>query len=54
MNNNNIYSEKILKILEEGRRCNKNYGCCGPVRGQIGPTGPTARCNKSSIYIFKW
>ena len=20
----------------------------------IGPTGPTARCNKSSIYIFKW
>ena len=20
----------------------------------MGPTGPTARCNKSSIYIFKW
>ena len=20
----------------------------------LGPTGPTARCNKSSIYIFKW
>ena len=20
----------------------------------VGPTGPTARCNKSSIYIFKW
>ena len=19
-----------------------------------GPTGPTARCNKSSIYFFKW
>ncbi len=19
-----------------------------------GPTGPTARCNKSSIYTFKW
>ena len=23
-------------------------------RGETGPTGPTARCNKSSIYIFKW
>ena len=22
--------------------------------GPIGATGPTARCNKSSIYIFKW
>lgn len=22
--------------------------------GATGPTGPTARCNKSSIYIFKW
>ena len=20
----------------------------------LGHTGPTARCNKSSIYIFKW
>lgn len=23
-------------------------------RGATGPTGATARCNKSSIYIFKW
>ena len=22
--------------------------------GATGPTGPTARCNKSSIYFFKW
>ena len=22
--------------------------------GPTGPTGATARCNKSSIYIFKW
>ena len=34
--------------------------CCCPcteivcVTGPVGPTGPTARCNKSSIYIFKW
>ena len=25
---------------------------CFPI--VVGPTGPTARCNKSSIYIFKW
>ena len=51
MNNNNIYSEKILKILEEGRRCNKNYGCCGPVRGQIGPTGPTGPAGPATITV---
>ena len=42
-----------------------NHRCspyCGnqPIPGPTGPTGPrgmtgaTARCNKSSIYIFKW
>lgn len=32
-------------------------GPTGPSGGETGPTGPTgatARCNKSSIYIFKW
>ena len=28
-------------------------GVTGPT-GPTGPTGATARCNKSSIYIFKW
>ena len=30
-----------------------DQGPAGAV-GSIGPTAPTARCNKSSIYIFKW
>lgn len=32
-------------------------GPTGPSGGETGPTGPTgatARCNKSSIYFFKW
>lgn len=31
-------------------------GPAGPTgaTGPTGPTGATARCNKSSIYIFKW
>ena len=33
-------------------KCLKDICNCTPVI--IGPTGPTARCNKSSIYIFKW
>lgn len=44
---NEEYSCKIQQILEEGRRCKNKLSV-------IGPTGPTARCNKSSIYIFKW
>lgn len=28
-------------------------GATGP-QGTVGATGATARCNKSSIYIFKW
>lgn len=27
---------------------------CPIVFQSLGATGPTARCNKSSIYIFKW
>ena len=42
--NDNQYSDKIRCIIEEGRKCQER---CGIV-------GPTARCNKSSIYIFKW
>ena len=37
-------SRKIECILEEGRR----------IKEKCGVIGPTARCNKSSIYIFKW
>ena len=37
-------NDKIRRILEEGRRHRER--CC--------VVGPTARCNKSSIYIFKW
>lgn len=36
--------EKIRKRIEEEKnKCKKCY-----------IQGPTARCNKSSIYIFKW
>lgn len=45
--NNNCFDNKIKKILDCGKQCN-----CTPVI--VGPTGPTARCNKSSIYFFKW
>ena len=31
-----------------------NDGCTYTFCAPAGPTGPTARCNKSSIYIFKW
>ena len=44
------FSNKIKKILEDGKKCN----CTPVIIGQTGPTGPTARCNKSSIYFFKW
>lgn len=45
--NDNYMDNKIKNILNCGKKCN-----CTPVI--VGPTGPTARCNKSSIYIFKW
>ena len=44
---NNQYSRKIQCILEEGKKCKDKLQV-------VGPTGPTARCNKSSIYFFKW
>ena len=49
--NNECYEGNILNaaLLE----MKKNKCCCCP-RYIPGPTGPTARCNKSSIYIFKW
>lgn len=40
-------------MFDNENKCNpqrNNYCFCGPT----GPRGPTARCNKSSIYIFKW
>ncbi len=41
---NNNFSDKVRRAIDEGRKCRSN---CFVV-------GPTARCNKSSIYIFKW
>ena len=49
---NNDYT-KALRIIEEANRNRVVVGCCCPP-SVTGPTGPTARCNKSSIYIFKW
>ena len=44
--------KKYLKIEENMKLRNKllnlGFGC------QMGLVGPTARYNKSSIYIFKW
>lgn len=49
MNYNNEYAQD----LEFFDRCScmPRCKCCF---GVTGPTGATARCNKSSIYIFKW
>lgn len=44
---NGNYSKKVQCIIEEGKKYKDKLV-------YIGPTGPTARCNKSSIYIFKW
>lgn len=46
--------QNILKKIEEFK-C-RPVCCFGPTgpRGLPGLIGPTARCNKSSIYIFKW
>ena len=39
-------------ILSNALNEMKKRKCCCP-RYIPGPTGPTARCNKSSIYFFK-
>lgn len=42
--------------IERDKKCICNpviIGMTGPM-GPQGLIGPTARCNKSSIYIFKW
>ena len=44
--------KKALKKIEEDSKLKPNY-IIGPT-GPKGDQGPTARCNKSSIYIFKW
>lgn len=44
--------KKNLPKKENCEQCRHIY-CVGP-SGLPGMTGPTARCNKSSIYIFKW
>lgn len=43
----NINYDDIKKRID-GYNKNIKYVCIQ------GPIGPTARCNKSSIYIFKW
>lgn len=56
MNYDNLYKDALNRI-ERDSKCNP-FGCnlvgiTGPT-GPQGVIGPTARCNKSSIYIFKW
>lgn len=46
--NNNAINNRKFPIIYS---C---YGPTGPTGPAGGPTGATARCNKSSIYIFKW
>ena len=41
--------DKIKNIFENKRIREKLYNA-----GMYPMIGPTARCNKSSIYIFKW
>lgn len=40
--------QKAKKKVECAKENNFNFNCYVPI------TGPTARCNKSSIYFFKW
>lgn len=42
--------EDNLKLMKQF----KKTGLCCQLIGPTGPKGATARCNKSSIYIFKW
>lgn len=43
------------KKITTDTECLKKRCLCTPVIvGPTGPQGPTAQCNKSSIYIFKW
>ena len=49
--------DKAIKKIQEDN-CKTRYICCIGPTGPTGPAGgvigPTARCNKSSIYFFKW
>ena len=43
------------KKITTDTECLKKRCLCTPVIvGPTGPQGPTARCNKSSIYFVKW
>lgn len=52
--------EIVKNALEKIKHDQKHKPqCCCPAQitgptGPTGPTGATARCNKSSIYFFKW
>ena len=52
-------NDKYNTLIENAKISEKllclGLGCTiqGP-KGDTGEIGPTARCNKSSIYIFKW
>ena len=54
----NVYEVVLLKKLcdkiIEKQKLRKEMMDLGLISTVMGPTGPTARCNKSSIYIFKW
>lgn len=48
-----------LSEMQKRKNCCPRYipgptGPTGPSGGATGATGATARCNKSSIYFFKW
>ena len=47
------HKDKINEIIEVSKK-RLELKKIGLLPYAIGPTGPTARCNKSSIYIFKW
>ena len=46
--------ENIINKVIETQKIRKELCKVGLCGNMVGPTGPTARCNKSSIYIFKW
>ena len=63
--NNCDFNDNCNKNMKRLEKCNNDLqyifvqGVTGPtgpsgIQGVMGEQGPTARCNKSSIYIFKW
>ena len=49
-----LIEQKVAKATQGVIPTGPLTGPTGPTTAPTGPTGATARCNKSSIYIFKW